>query len=137
MDDVDRVEQAMIAIRRRQSRRTLAGGKEAAGQAFDVLDVIESSHQPTVSTVAAALAVDQSRASKLIATAVGTNLVRRTADQADGRRSVLMLTSRGQAVVAAAHQRRRETFDRAMSGWTESERAEFARLLTRFIEAMP
>ncbi|MEV6134725.1 MarR family winged helix-turn-helix transcriptional regulator [Nocardia sp. NPDC051990] len=137
MDDVGRVEQAMIAIRRRQTKRTLAGGREVAGQAFDVLDVIESSDEPTVSTVAAALAVDQPRASKLVATAVGANLVRRVADQTDGRRSVLVLTDHGQAVVAAVHRRRREAFDQAMSGWTACERGEFARLLTRFVDAMP
>jgi DNA-binding MarR family transcriptional regulator len=125
----------MVAIRRRQTKRTLAGD-EPAGQSFDVLDVIEASDEPTVSAVATALAVDQPRASKLVSAAVSAGLVRRVADQADGRRSVLVLTERGQAVVTDAHQRRQRAFAEAMSQWTPRERAEFAGLLTRFVDGM-
>ncbi|MGW1738124.1 MarR family winged helix-turn-helix transcriptional regulator [Nocardia sp. NPDC001965] len=137
MDDVERVERAMVAIRRRQTRRALAREGELARQSFDVLDVVESSPEPTVSAIAAALAVDQPRASKLVAVAVADGLVRRMADQADGRRSVLILTEQGRDVLSQSHQRRRAAFDKAMTGWTEGERAEFARLLDRFVQAMP
>ncbi|WP_028479896.1 MarR family winged helix-turn-helix transcriptional regulator [Nocardia sp. CNY236] len=137
MSDVECIERAMLAIRRRQTKRTLQGGEEIVGQAFDVLDVIESSTDTTVSMVATALAVDQPRASRLVATAVEANLVRRVADQTDGRRSILLLTDQGYDVVAAAHRHRRQAFERAMDGWTDSERMDFARLLTRFVDAMP
>lgn len=127
----------MVAIRRRQTRRVLAGEGGPVGQAFDVLDVIEGSSEPTtVSAVAEALSVDQPRASKLVAAAVAQGLVRRLADQEDGRRSVLVLTEPGLEVLAAAHARRRAAFDAAMAGWAERERAEFARLLTRFVAGM-
>ncbi|MFD4429251.1 MarR family transcriptional regulator, partial [Nocardia sp. NPDC058497] len=53
-------------------RRTTPTAREAA--------------EPTVSTVAAALAVDQPRASKLVAAAVTAGYLRRVADQSDGRR---------------------------------------------------
>lgn len=135
MDEVERIERAMIAIRRRQTRRTLGAG-EPGGQAFDVLDVVEDATAPTVSTVAAALAVDQLRASKLVATAVAGGLVRRVADQTDGRRSLLELTDAGKALVAQAHDRRRGAFDRAMTGWSARERGEFARLLGRFVAGL-
>lgn len=127
----------MVAIRRRQTRRALAREGESAGQSFDVLDVIEATPEPTVSVVASALAVDQPRASKLVAAAVAEDLVRRVADQTDGRRSVLVLTARGREVLARSHARRRAAFDTAMAGWTAGERAEFARLLDRFVRAMP
>ncbi len=127
----------MVAIRRRQTRRVLAGEGEPVGQAFDVLDVIEGSSEPTtVSAVAEALSVDQPRASKLVAAAVAQGLIRRLADQEDGRRSVLVLTEPGLEVLAAAHARRRAAFDAAMAGWAEHERAEFARLLARFVAGM-
>lgn len=137
MDDVERVERAMIAIRRRQTRRALARDGEPAEASFDVLDVVEATPEPTVSVVATALAVDQPRASKLVAAAVAEGLIRRVADQNDGRRSVLVLTEYGRQILDRAHHRRRTTFDTAMTSWTSRERAEFARLLVRFVEAMP
>lgn len=100
------------------------------------LDVIEDATEPTVSTVAAALAVDQPRASKLVAAAVAAGLVRRGADQADGRRTLLVLTEHGTELLAEAHRRRRGAFSRAMTGWTDTDRAEFTRLLTRFVGAL-
>jgi len=136
MDDVERIERAMVLIRRRQRRRALARRQGVSGQAFDVLDAIEAGQAVTVSDIAQALGVDQPRASRLVAAAVAGGLVRREADQRDGRRSVLVLTEAGQNAVAAAHRNRREVFAAAMAGWTASERAEFARLLTRFVDAL-
>lgn len=135
MDDVEQIERAMIAVRRRQTRRTLAAG-EPSGAAFDVLDAVEDTADATVSTVASALAVDQPRASKLVAAAVTAGWMQRVADQADGRRSLLILTEEGRAVLAAAHRRRRAAFDRAMSGWDPADRTRFADLLTRFVGAL-
>ncbi|MET9213678.1 MULTISPECIES: MarR family winged helix-turn-helix transcriptional regulator [unclassified Nocardia] len=135
MNEVERIERAMIAIRRRQTRRTLAADAPS-GQAFDVLDVVEDATEPTVSTVAAALAVDQPRASKLVAAAVTAGYLRRVADQSDGRRSLLVLTEPGRDLLERAHERRRGAFDRAMTGWPDADRAEFARLLGRFVDGL-
>lgn len=135
MNEVERIERAMIVIRRRQTRRTLAAD-EPSGQAFDVLDVVEDATEPTVSTVSAALAVDQPRASKLVAAAVAAGLLRRVADQTDGRRSLLELTDQGRALLDRAHERRRGAFDRAMTGWSETDRTTFARLLGRFVDGL-
>jgi len=147
------VERAMVAIRRSQNRRTLArlaasrsgGGREASadgasGAAADVLDVIEEAEETgrpaTVSSVAAALNVDQPRASKLVAAAVAAGLVRREADQADGRRAFLVRTPAGRRLTTQAHVFRRQVFGEALAGWTADERADFARLLTRFVESL-
>jgi DNA-binding MarR family transcriptional regulator len=137
MDAVEQVERAMVAIRRRQSRRALAGLSGVAGQAFDVLDAIEDDPSATVTSLARALGVDQPRASKLVAAAVDAGWVRRRADQADGRRSVLELTADGRAAVEQAHRSRQSVFAAAMTTWTEAERTEFARLLGRFVHELP
>ncbi|WP_327585785.1 MarR family transcriptional regulator [Nonomuraea sp. NBC_00507] len=130
------IEQSMVAIRRRQSRRVLAKA-QGAGPEYDVLDVIEAAREPvTVTAVAQALSVDQPRASRLVAAAVEAGLVRREADQADGRRSCLVLTDEGSAALEQAHRARQAAFATAMEGWSAAERAEFARLLTRFVEAI-
>jgi DNA-binding MarR family transcriptional regulator len=155
-EHVEAVERAMVAIRRSQSRRTLArlvaarqgarpgGGRGtadgAAGAVADVLDVIEEAEEAggraTVTSVAAALSIDQPRASKLVAAAVAAGLVRREADQADGRRALLMRTPAGQHLSAEAHAFRRQVFGEAMAGWPAADRAEFARLLARFVESL-
>ncbi|MFE3444544.1 MarR family winged helix-turn-helix transcriptional regulator [Nocardia sp. NPDC059180] len=136
MNDVERVERAMVEIRRRQTRRTLAPEGEPAGQAFDVLDVVASTPDPTVSTVADALAVDRPRASRLVAAAVDAGYIERTADQSDGRRSLLAVTPTGRSALHAAHQRRIDAFTSAMHTWTTPERTQFADLLTRFVAGM-
>ncbi|GAA3529478.1 MarR family winged helix-turn-helix transcriptional regulator [Nonomuraea rosea] len=137
-NEIAAVERAMIAIRRRQRRRVLAKSQGATGPEFEVLDVIEGASEPVgVSTVAEALSVDQPRASRLVAAAVAAGLVRREADQADGRKAWLVLTEAGAAAMEQAHRTRQAAFAAAMAGWSASERAEFARLLTRFVEAGP
>ncbi|WP_434440723.1 MarR family winged helix-turn-helix transcriptional regulator [Lentzea sp. E54] len=129
------MEQALIAVRRSQSRRALA---ELAVPAFDVLDVVETAErtgaQATVSSVASALHVDQPRASKLVTSAVDAGLVSRIADKADGRRVLLVRTPQGRATSAELHRARQNACAVAMAGWSDAERAEFARLLTRFVE---
>ncbi|NEW46644.1 MarR family winged helix-turn-helix transcriptional regulator [Nocardia cyriacigeorgica] len=136
MNDVERVERAMVEIRRRQTRRTLAPQGEPAGQAFDVLDVVAATTQPTVSTVADALAVDRPRASRLVAAAVDAGYIERIADQSDGRRSLLAVTPTGRSALHSAHQRRIDAFTSAMHTWTAPERTQFADLLTRFVAGM-
>ena len=154
---IETVERAMVAIRRSQARRTLArlattrqgagpGGRhgtatDSAGTASaDVLDIIEEAEEAgrraTVTSVAAALNIDQPRASKLVAAAVAAGLVRRQADQADGRRALLVRTPAGRRLSAQAHAFRRQVFGEAMAGWPAADRAEFARLLTRFVESL-
>jgi DNA-binding MarR family transcriptional regulator len=155
---LDAVERAMVAVRRSQSRRTLArlagttsgassqaggagaGVGDGAGAAAEVLDVIEAAEEAgdetTVTSLAAALNMDQPRASKLVAAAVAAGLVRRQADQADGRRALLVRTAAGRRVSAEIHAFRRQVFAQAMDGWTDTDRAEFARLLTSFVASL-
>lgn len=136
-DPVAAVEAAMIAIRRRQTRRTFAVEAGGPDPVQEVLDALEAAPEPLgVNGVAAALGVDQPRASKLVAAAVGAALVRRQADQADGRRTNLVLTAAGQAQLEVVHNYRRERFAAAMDDWTEDERDTFAALLTRFVTAL-
>ncbi|MEV0649383.1 MarR family winged helix-turn-helix transcriptional regulator [Phytomonospora sp. NPDC050363] len=142
---IEGLERAMIEIRRRQRRRVLmrreVGGSSAAlGAGFDVLDVVEAAEERGeavgVREVAAALSVDQPRASKLVAGVVADGYVRREADQADGRRALLVLTDGGRGVLARAHEARRGAMRRATEGWTAEEREVFEALLTRFVAGL-
>lgn len=138
------VELAMIRIRRRQSRRSLARPvMEGMAEPLDlntlaVIDVVdegssESDRDVTVGFVADRLAIDPSRASRIVADAVRSGFVRRIASQEDGRRSCLQLTASGRAAVAAAHRTRQDFYSRVLADWDPDEQQEFARLLTKFV----
>jgi DNA-binding MarR family transcriptional regulator len=144
-DAVAAIEQAMVAMRRSWSRRSLqrraaaagsvgaAGAGAAEAAAFQVLDAIESGGPLTVNGVADALGVDQPRGSRLVARAVEAGLVRRGADPDDGRRSVLALTPRGARVLAEGHRARRAAVEAALAGWPDEDRETFARLLRAYV----
>ncbi len=140
VDPVAEVEAAMIAIRRRQVRRAYA--REAGGAAKDdstqqVIDAIEGSAEPLgVNGIAEALGVDQPRASKLVAAAVAAGLIRREADQLDGRRTNLVLTAAGQDRLEVVHRFRRARFATAMDDWPTADKTAFATLLTRFVSGL-
>ncbi|TDC97490.1 MarR family transcriptional regulator [Actinomadura sp. 7K507] len=141
---VDAVERSMVRLRRGMSRQRL--GKAAIRghnlpvdvQVLHVVDVVDEGpdhdgQEMSVGLVATRLGVDASRGSRIVAEAVKSGYVRRVASQADGRRIHLELTDSGQAVVEATRRTRHEHFAKAMSDWTDEERAEFARLLSRFV----
>ncbi|NKZ04011.1 MarR family winged helix-turn-helix transcriptional regulator [Actinomadura latina] len=141
---LDSVERSMVRLRRGMSRQRL--GKAAIRdhnlpvdvQVLHVVDVIDEGldgpgEEMSVGLVAARLGVDASRGSRVVAEAVKSGYVRRVASQADGRRIHLELTDAGRRVVEATRRTRQEHFAKAMSQWTEEERAEFARLLARFV----
>ncbi|WP_233521652.1 MarR family winged helix-turn-helix transcriptional regulator [Streptomyces triticagri] len=141
------VEAAMIRIRRRQSRRSLARPVvEGLTEPVDlntlaVVDVVdegagEGGRDVTVGFVADRLAIDPSRASRIVADAVKSGFVRRVASQEDGRRSCLELTATGERAVAAAHRTRQEFYATVIEDWDTQEQREFARLLTKFVRSL-
>ncbi|MFF6877554.1 MarR family winged helix-turn-helix transcriptional regulator [Streptomyces sp. NPDC012474] len=141
------VELAMIRIRRRQSRRSLArpvieGMAEPLNlNTLSVIDAVdegrsESDRDVTVGFVADRLAIDPSRASRIVADAVRSGFVRRVASQEDGRRSCLALTKTGREAVSAAHRTRQDFYSRALKDWNPDEQRHFARLLTKFVDSL-
>ncbi|MFE2995491.1 MarR family winged helix-turn-helix transcriptional regulator [Nocardia sp. NPDC059246] len=134
------IERAMVAIRRSQTRRALnrfaarGGGPAFDPTIFGVLDAVEARDgEATVTDIAAALGVDQPRASRLVARAVTEGLLERRADQHDARRIHLHLTPAAQTALSRAHANRQAVFAEATAAWGERDRTEFARLLTRFV----
>lgn len=130
----------MVAIRRSQTRRSLGrlappdGRKPIDPTLFGVLDAIEArDRECAVSDVAAALGVDQPRASRLVLRATEEGWITRRTDPSDARRTLLALTDEGQEEVDRAHRFRQEVFARVMADWTDADRTEFARLITAFV----
>ncbi|GLY68377.1 MarR family winged helix-turn-helix transcriptional regulator [Amycolatopsis taiwanensis] len=147
--DVADIESAVVALRRAQKRRTLARLSERRGErtghhaelpdsVFELLDVIESATERgdtlTITEAAAVLDVDQPRSSRLAAQALDGGLLRREADQHDGRRSLLALTPEGRDVLTEIREFRRRVIAEVTAGWAVEDRAALARLLTRFVQ---
>ncbi|MFI0372867.1 MarR family winged helix-turn-helix transcriptional regulator [Actinomadura sp. 1N219] len=104
-----------------------------APDAADAAD--ESSFEITVGAVAERLEIDPSTASRLVGHAIDAGLLSRRPSPVDARRANLALTEAGRRVKQVADRFRRAYLDELMTGWSTAERAEFARLLTRFADA--
>jgi len=100
-----------------------------------LLMVLSHRGPSSVSDLAAAVGVDQPRASRLVQAAVDAGYVRRDVDPNDARRSILVITDAGRTALSAALDHRRASIERALADFSAEDRAEFARLLTRFAEA--
>lgn len=96
-----------------------------------------ASHPLSVGEIADAVSVDQPRASRLVQQAVELGLVRREADPDDARRTRVALTDAGTRLVRGFRGERREAIDAALAAFTDDERAELARLLTKLADSWP
>ncbi|MDF0599813.1 winged helix DNA-binding protein [Psychromarinibacter sp. C21-152] len=144
------IDAALQAWRRRMNKRELG---TAALRAFGLdaeidlaqLDVLIAIWGPSnefgpdkeaetmVATVAARLRIDPSRASRLVSELIGKGLARRAVSQEDARRTIVELTERGHAIVAAVRRFKFLVMGEFLSGWTEEERRTFVPLLERFV----
>ncbi len=118
---------------------------ETTGSSNDVRRVVvadivgaaqESRHASIdVRSVAEALGIDRSVASRMVADAVQAGLVARGVSSADSRHAALELTDQGRELVAAARQWQDNVFDAYTKDWATEDRRTFAVLLVRFVEA--
>jgi DNA-binding MarR family transcriptional regulator len=103
-----------------------------------LLEALSAASGPlSISEIAEAIGVDQPRASRLVQLAVDRRLVRREADPDDARRTRIVLTDDGAKVVQGFRGDRREAVAQALAGFTEGERTDLARLLTKLADAWP
>jgi DNA-binding MarR family transcriptional regulator len=86
----------------------------------------------TVGFVAEQMAIDPSRASRLVAEVVDRGYVRRVASQQDSRRICLELTPKGEQFIDAFREMKWDTFARSLGSWSEADLVTFAKLLDRF-----
>lgn len=116
-----------------------AGSARIGGPArMRLLDALAAaSHPLSVGEIADAVGVDQPRASRLVQQAVELGLVRREADPDDARRTRVALTDAGTRLVRGFRGERREAIDAALAAFTDDERAELARLLTKLADSWP
>lgn len=89
----------------------------------------------TVGVVAERLDVDPSTASRLVADTVRAGYLSQSLSPSDGRRTLLALTDTGRVLLADVRQYQRDVLTQYTADWSDEERREFARLLTKFADA--
>lgn len=114
------------------------GGRMASPARVRLLDALAAaSHPLTISELGEAIGVDQPRASRLIQQAVELGLVRREPDPDDARRTRVALTDEGSRIATRFRGQRREHLAQALAGFSDAERADLVRLLTKLADAWP
>ncbi|SFR86717.1 DNA-binding transcriptional regulator, MarR family [Microbacterium sp. cf046] len=115
-----------------------AGPRLGGPARLRLLEALAAASGPlSVSEIGEAVGVDQPRASRLVQQAAEMGLVRREADPDDARRTRVALTETGSAIVRGFRGERRTAIDSALGSFTDQERAELARLLTKLADAWP
>ena len=92
--------------------------------------------EPTVGLLAEEMAVDPSRASRIVSDLVDRGYLRRAASQADGRRSVLELTDRARTLLEDFHAAKWQRTMRLFGDWSTDEIVTFARLFAKYRDGM-
>ncbi|MCR8725208.1 MarR family winged helix-turn-helix transcriptional regulator [Frigidibacter sp. ROC022] len=92
--------------------------------------------QPTIGLVAEEMAVDPSRASRIVSELVNRGYVRREVAQDDGRRSVLSLTPRGFELLGRFRAEKWQIMARVFRDWEPESVAHFARSIRAYTESV-
>ena len=144
--DVAAVERAMVRIRRSVARRTFSrvlaerGGAPFEWTHVGVVEAVAEGgvdgEPVTVGMVGERLAIDPSRASRVVTVALEAGVVERVVSPSDGRRIGLALTDAGRALERTVRAHRAAWMAAAMDGWPADDRRRFAELFTRFVDAL-
>ncbi len=103
-----------------------------------LLDALAAEPTPlSVSEIAERIGVDQPRASRLVQAGVESGHLRREADPGDARRTNVVLTDEGRALVAQTRTAQSSAVEAALADFTDAEREQLAALLAKLAEAWP
>ncbi|AJE47938.1 MarR family winged helix-turn-helix transcriptional regulator [Celeribacter indicus] len=92
--------------------------------------------QPTIGMVAEIMAVDPSRASRIVSELVSRGYVERRAAQEDARRSVLVTTAKGRRFLDEYTRSKWRIFAEIFDGWEAQDIADFSRLFARYVSRL-
>lgn len=142
---VEDIQSSMVRLRRAITSKALGRqiAKMVGGATLSDLMVVDAfveddSHAETdvtVGAIAQKLSIDPSRASRVVASGIRAGYLVRLASQGDGRRIVLRLSPEGRRLLERVKKLRLQHLAFALDSWNESDAADFARLLSRFVDS--
>ena len=141
-EDLDELDELLARVRVAQHRprwrhRLLSGSAYPLRLSeLRILRAVERCPRGSISDVAEDLAIEHSTASRAVAEAVGAGLLVRSVSSEDRRRTSLQLTEKGQQILAATTERRREMVAEVVVDWMPSDIARLNELLRRFADDM-
>jgi DNA-binding MarR family transcriptional regulator len=139
-DDASLAEQLVQLVRVMhafKAQATAGSGTEARERAAHVLLFPLTRLGPLRQGALAELVhADPSTVSRHVTLLVDRGLVRRVADDTDGRASRLVVTPAGEAVLEQMRQERNAVLSRVVADWDPAEVASFTRQLHRFVRAL-
>jgi DNA-binding MarR family transcriptional regulator len=129
-----RISDAMMGM----SRQWTALASQLAKLGIDrtsmiLLNALTSIGPMRSNALAEAVFSDPSTISRQVAALVKDGLIERRADPADGRASLLAVTSKGQELLATRRTQKSSSIARVVAHWPQADREQFAELLERFV----
>lgn len=118
------------------SRAHRAGFRMAGLARHRMLSVLAERPGLGVTDLAAAIGVDQPRASRLVQDATDAGLIIRKPDPRDGRRSVVELSAAGRDHLTRAVAERLAVVEAGLTGFSAADTAALANLLERFVAGL-
>jgi len=142
IEDIVHIGQSMTRMRMITGRRLIARlaiakvAPDIELSHLDVLDaVMRASEQGevTVGTIAEAMRIDPSRASRIVADMVGRNVLQRAASQQDARRILVEVTPFGQRLLQELKAQKLAIIKDVIADWSAEEAEAFAGLFDKFM----
>jgi DNA-binding MarR family transcriptional regulator len=126
-------EEAVIMLLMQAGRRLRARhpGDEVDPSTFPLAKQLMCNNAMRVSDLAARVGLDASTVSRQIKQLEDKGVIERTPDPADGRASLVQLSSKGRTTMQSAFKRRFERIETALVPWSERDRKRLQALLTR------
>ncbi len=126
-------EEAVIALVMQAGRRLRARHPDdlVDPSTFPLAKQLMCTDAMRVSDLAANVGLDASTVSRQIKQLEAQGIVERTGDPADGRASLVKLSSQGRATMQAGFQRRFKRIQAVLEPWSAKDRALLQQLLTR------
>jgi DNA-binding MarR family transcriptional regulator len=126
-------EEAVIMLLMQAGRRlrTRHPADEVDPSTFPLAKQLMCNDAMRVSDLAARVGLDASTVSRQIKQLEDKGVIERTPDPADGRASLVQLSSKGRTTMQSAFKRRFERIEKALVPWNEKDRRRLQALLTR------
>ncbi len=135
LDDIE-LQSAVLVRHFEMLRRRSDVYAELERAEYLLLRTLDDSGPADICGLATRLGVDPSTAGRQVSAMTERELVRREPAPGDRRRSIVTPTARGLRLMAKVREHRLLATDELLQGWSAGDRAQLARMFTRYNEAV-